>query len=65
MKKLNKFDFMVINKRINNNMNGGESQFTGKLKATTKGEDSEMLRKLQRTKKCKSRLSIHYSKKGE
>lgn len=55
MKKLNKFDFMAINKIMNNNMNGGESQFTVKHKTTTKGEDLEMLRKLQRTKKCKSR----------
>lgn len=55
MKKLNKFDFMAIIKRMNNNMNGGESQFSGKKKATTKGEDLELLRKLQRTTKCKSR----------
>lgn len=55
MKKLNKFDYMIINKRMNNNMNGGESPFTGKIKTTTKGEDLEMLRKLQRTTKCKSR----------
>lgn len=55
MKKLNKFDFIAINKRMNNNLNGGESQFIGRTKATTKGEDLEMLRKLQRTTKCKSR----------
>lgn len=55
MKKLGKFDFLAINKRMNGNWNGGENQFTGKTKATTKGEELEMLRKMQRTTKCKSR----------
>lgn len=55
MKKLNKFDFLAINKRMNGNWNGGENPFIGKTKKITKGEEFEMLRKFQRTTKCKSR----------
>lgn len=55
MKKLNKFDFLAINKRMNGNWNGGEKLFIGKTKKITKGEEFKMLRKFQRTTKCKSR----------
>lgn len=55
MKKLNKFDFLAINRRMNGNWNGGENQFTGRTKKITKGEELEMMRKLQRSTKCKSR----------
>lgn len=50
MKKLNKFDFLVINRSLNGNWNGGENQFTGKTKKITKGEELKILRKLQTTK---------------
>ena len=55
MKKLNKFDYLAINRRMNGNWNGGEKPFIGKTKKITKGEELKMLRKLQRTTKCKSR----------
>ena len=51
MKKLGKFDFLLINKRMNGNWNGGENQFTGRTKKITKGEELEMLRKFQRSTK--------------
>lgn len=35
MKKLNKFDFLAINKRMNENWNGGDSQFCGPTKKIT------------------------------
>lgn len=54
-KKLNKFDFLAINKMMNGNWNGGKNQFTGETKGITKGEEFEMLRKLQRITKCKNK----------
>ena len=51
MKKLNKFDFLAINRRMNGNWNGGENPFLGKTKKITKGEELKMFRKLQRTTK--------------
>ena len=55
MKKLNKLDFLAINRRMNGNWNGGENSYTGPIKKITKGEELELARKLQRTTKCKSR----------
>ena len=55
MKKKSKFDFLEINRKMNGNWNGGDSQFFGPTKKITKGEELELLRKLQRTTKCKSR----------
>jgi len=55
MKKLKKLDFLAINRCMNGNWNGGENPFTGPTKKITKGEELEVARKLQRTKKCKSR----------
>ena len=46
-KKLNKFDFLAINKTMNGNFNGGSNQFTGPTKKITKGEELKMLRKFQ------------------
>ena len=59
MKKKGKYDFIAINKRMNNNFNGGNWQLpfsndSISTKRTTKGEELAMLRKLQRTTKCKS-----------
>ena len=50
MKKLNKFDFLLINKRMNGNWNGGVYPFIGKTKKITKGEEFKILRKLQKIK---------------
>lgn len=54
MKKLGKYDFIAINQRMNGNWNGGNWQIpfcnnSIETKGTTKGEELEMLRKLQRT----------------
>ena len=38
MKKLNKFDFLAINRRMNGNWNGGEKPFIGKTKKITKNK---------------------------
>lgn len=54
MKKLKKLDFLAINRCMNGNLNGGES-YAGPTKKITKGEELKVARKLQRTKKCKSR----------
>lgn len=54
-KKLNKFDFLAINKRMNGNFNGGSNQFTGPTKKITKGEELKMLRKFQQTTKVRSK----------
>lgn len=54
-KKLGKYDFLAINKRMNQNMNGGNSPFIGATKKITKGEELKLLNKLQRTTKCNSR----------
>ena len=48
MKKLGKFDFLAINRRMNGNWNGGDSQFFGKTKNITKGEELKLARKLQK-----------------
>lgn len=47
MKKLNKFDFLAINKNMNGNFNGGDKPYIGPTKKITKGEELEMLRKLK------------------
>ena len=45
-KKLNKFDFLAINRIMNGNWNGGDNML-GPTKKITKGEELEMLRKLR------------------
>lgn len=52
-KKLNKFDFLAINKRMNGNWNGGDNPFVGPTKNITKGEELKMLRKFQQATKVR------------
>lgn len=48
-KKLNKYDFLAINRRMNQNFNGGKSWF-GETKKITKGEEMK-LNKLEKEKR--------------
>lgn len=45
-KKLDRFDFLAINRIMNGNYNGGDN-LLGPTKKITKGEELEMLRKLR------------------
>ena len=44
-KKKNKYDFLLINRCMNGNWNGGDSQFTGPTKKITKGEEIKLLKR--------------------
>ena len=50
-KKLNKYDFLAINRRMNNNFNGGYSYFTGNAKKLDKGEEMKLNRKEKEKRK--------------
>lgn len=56
MKQKSKYDFLAINKRMNNNFNGkGDWVNPEGSKNISKGDELKMLNKLTFTTKCKSR----------
>ena len=55
MKQKTKYDFLAINRHMNGNWNGGNSQFFGPTKKITKGEELKLNQKELNLTKCKSR----------
>lgn len=49
-KKKNKYDFLLINRCMNGNWNGGKS-FFGETKKITKGEEIKLLKRVQNENK--------------
>lgn len=50
-KRLTKYDFLAINRRMNGNFNGGNGWFTGPSKKLTKGEEMKLNRKEKEKRK--------------
>ena len=57
MKKKTKYDFLVINRVLNGNWNGGNNQFFGKTKGITNSEENKLKQKEMRNFKYKKGAS--------